>query len=150
MESQTKDIKDYLHLYLGCEAEVSNIPDGLAITDHPQIVTIDGTVVDCLLMMYSSIKPILRSLSSMTEEEAKEIAKMYFSTIPFKDKYFSLQKNGWYIRIKYHQATLVYGGTGYSDFTPEIFRHLLSKGFDLFNLILEGLAIDKDKLLNPL
>jgi hypothetical protein len=66
------------------------------------------------------IKPILRPLSDMTEEESKEIGfwgvwhDVEFNALAWDDVHWS----------------------------PEDFRILLSHHFDLFNLIPEGLAID--------
>jgi hypothetical protein len=115
-----KDIKDYLHLYIGCQAEVINIPDGLAVTEEPQIHLIDGTVMDCSASMYSSIKPILRSLSSMTEEEQTEM-------VATQDT----------VKLDGYPEIVLKADSG------ETFRYMLSKGFDLFGLIESGLAIEK-------
>ncbi len=57
------NIKDYLHLYLGCD--MLDISDNSTYTLHPE-------------MLYASIKdgdkPILRPLSDMTEDESEFVA----------------------------------------------------------------------------
>jgi hypothetical protein len=160
-----KSIKDYLHLYLGCEVEYPNT-DGkhiraiLSYVGRNDIETtykrtrssVSGSKIKGDYLSWKSngwhncdalrVKPILRPLSSMTEEEAKDIATIYFK--PFDDKSFSFSISSCgLVRIKYHHASLLYGGTSpIGDYTPEIFTYLLSKSFDLFDLIPSGLAID--------
>lgn len=121
-----KDIKDYLHLYLGCECMTEDGRRGrfsgfdvveknysiVMITvrfsddplDHDWTVLNDNEECD-------RIKLILRPLSDMTEDEKTEEYKI-----------------------------------GLDPGIEEQFRWLLSKGFDLFGLIEAGLAIDKTTL----
>jgi hypothetical protein len=94
---------------------------------------------------YDEIKPILRPLIDMTEEEAKELGTMLL--IPNGSKYSRAHKNNqdqWVVR---------YGNVAgeFWIITGEIFNqhqtiYLLSKHFDPFGLIEAGLAIDKTKL----
>lgn len=112
----SKDIKDYLPFYLGCEMNYA--------THHEPQNEIYILTVDSLkdAMEFGDI-PILRPLSDMTKEEDKEFqATKVFQT-----------------------ATPVHI-VGSMHWTAETFRWLLSKHFDLFNLISEGLAIDKTKI----
>jgi hypothetical protein len=118
--STTKNIKDYLHLYFGCACVR---PDGKTILNVDGIF---GTLVqhrENKQITYSSAsgcRPILRPLSSMTEEE-----KMECDTQIHKCE---------------HQL--------HSSITDWAYRidWLLKHRFDLFNLIEEGLAIDVTKL----
>lgn len=121
-----KDIKDYLPLYIGVQCEMGS-------EDDKRIKTLTG--VDYGLYVYEGIfgfqkcaieliKPILRKLSDMTDEEIKELASMP-SGLPIT------------ISAEPTQSIL-----NWADRT----RYLLSRGFDLFNLIPEGLAIDKTTL----
>lgn len=130
-----KDIKDYLHLYLGCKVL---LPDGSKdILDYVEIDQDifwyskgtdhdDKPVSPCI----EDIKLILRPLSDMTEEELQECGNMIYD---FSDD----------PELNNHQ---------WKDFeigsAPEQFHWLLSKHFDLFGLIDAGLAIDKTTL-NP-
>lgn len=68
----------------------------------------------------SEIKLLLRPLSSMTEEEMEEFG----------------------VLIQHRELCRMDSGWKLFKGTPENFRWLLSKGFDLFNLIQEGHAID--------
>jgi hypothetical protein len=74
-----KKIEDYLHLYLGCQVKIYNLHsvgkfhciDKLGKI----IVDFDDYSKSCLM---HEVKPILRPLSDMTEEERSEIFKMVF------------------------------------------------------------------------
>lgn len=123
-----KDIKDYLHLYLGCDCMMTRnsyhaVHQLRLSSDTPFKLT--GQLSDYFSdsKTMAECKPILRPLSDMTEEEEKE----YEATRVFV------------------RATPVHQ-VGNMQWTPETFRYLLKQGFDLFNLIPEGLAIDKTKL----
>lgn len=123
------NIKDYIHLYLGCEVMR---PDGRTILTLYGIQRTLAVHVENGELTYSSLnacKPILRPLDSITEEEAKEA---WTKTIGVE--YTRGNKD----RILHNMATM-------SQFSPLIV-HLLAKHFDLFNLIEAGLAIDKTTL----
>jgi hypothetical protein len=126
------NIKDYLHLYLGCRVRIEEdeVATGILIglverdgynTEHPCRVKIERKGKHSLYYCfdYPEIKPILRPLSSMTEDEKKELD--------------AIEKNGSsYPTVAYALAPC--------------FAWLLSKHFDLFGLIDAGLAIDKTTL----
>lgn len=126
-----KDIKDYLHLYLGCEVEYGY--DGRkAIGDIHGLDPHAGWKVFTRkpIPMYHTVrtellKPILRPLSDMTEEE---FDYMFF-------------KQPGYVSIE--SKALV---DKRFDISPHQVAFLLSKGFDLFGLIEAGLAIDRTTL----
>jgi hypothetical protein len=134
MSTQRK-ISDYLHLYLGCECLMtknsyhavhelhlsSNEPFGL--TGKLLHYFIEPTTK-------AEIKPILRPLSDMTEEEMQECGNMEYD---FSD---DPDLNKW--EPKDFEIGL----------SPRQFAWLLSKHFDLFDLIPDGLALDKSTLLN--
>ena len=111
------NIKDYLHLYLGCEfigRYVDWDEDNFPITiTYQTLLNVER---------YTTIKPILRPLSSMTGEEKKELEK--------------IEKNEY----------VADAGIEQDIWTSKEFLYLLSKHFDLFGLIDAGLAIDKTKL----
>lgn len=122
-----KQLKDYLHLYLGCELAKKDLPDSFKEGARKANV-LDGETRDYFLKSGNSgWLPILRPLSSMTEEELQECGNMIYD---FSDDP-ELNNHKW------------------QDFeisAPEQFHYLLSKHFDLFNLIPEGLAIDATTL----
>lgn len=126
-----KKIEDYLKYYLGtgvdCEA------------GNPDAVVVSAEMAWLHQDRYKWVKPILRPLSSMTGEEASEIWKIL----------------GWNERIpKEHRAEDILrefdtiegehgeGQNASWKYLVEILPYILSRGFDLFGLIEEGLAID--------
>lgn len=92
----------------------------------------------------ADVKPILRPLSSMTEEEAMEVYKIVYGEAydgPDGDCRYHIgmgYKNG---------VSLALAVVGFRDTLghPPAFLHLCSLGFDLFGLIDAGLAIDSTK-----
>lgn len=120
-----KILSDYLHHHLGCEVMT---PEG-----RGKLVRIDIEVGWCVVVFgtmgpdfeatyfFHSVKPILRPLSSMTEEEAAEHDKIYAS----------FRGCDWQTNQK-RNAAIAYW--------------LLSKQFDIFSLIENGMAIDATTL----
>lgn len=113
-----KNIKDYLHLYLGCEYRY--FMNGVTKTGSRKnkgVITYAAlSHIMARIEQEYNIKPILRPLSDMTEEERKKCERKVFN------------------------------GDARFFYTTEAFLFLLSKHFDLFGLIDAGLAIDKTKL----
>lgn len=113
MTPETKDIKNYLHLYVGCQFVL--MVKGLNQHSQPMYFG-----VDALKATHSTGEdkitpiPMLRRLESITyDEDQVEFPK--HNRGEFIDQH-------WY---------------------PEGFVWLLSKGFDLFGLIDAGLAVEK-------
>ena len=121
-----KDIKDYLHLYVGCTLRcdtgfvilMSVIPEIIPHTSFG-IAVINGS--ESYRTNLGDYKPVLRPLSDMTEEECNLLGWDY----KYQGKIIS------------HRA---------ENLSPEEVRILLKQGFDLFNLIESGLSIDKTKI----
>lgn len=128
-----KNIKDYLHLYLGCECEalvkysetsqkwVKGYLAGI-VKGKPQAQLYDafGNAWE-LLHETEEIKPILRPLPDLTNDEAKVLG--------------------------YNRAIDWWRDHGhFGTHSAKNFAYLLKQGFDLFGLIESGLAIDKTKL----
>lgn len=111
-----KNINDYLHLYLGCKAEIIN--DEAKIIDYVTTSSLNDS-----LRLGITVKPILRPLSDMTDQEADEQENPELND----DIYIG---GRW--AIFNHQGTRT--------------KWLLDKGFDLFELIDAGLAIDATAL----
>jgi hypothetical protein len=128
------ELKDYLHLYLGCEMKFDKFTGTLTqIQKHPTDDTYDWYMVSCSNWHendFSKYKPILRPLNDMTHEELQKCGNMVYD---FSDDP-ELNNHKW------------------QDFeiglASEQFHWLLSKHFDLFGLIEAGLAIDATTLLN--
>lgn len=112
------NIKDYLHLYFGCECEQAIIIPGqeLNFVGDPSL---NVRHLYNVLNGLSVVKLRLRPLSDMTEEEATELESIGGGTAVFE------------------KGTIVY------SFDSHRTLWALKKGFDLFCLIESGLAIDK-------
>lgn len=126
MTQQRTELKDVLHFYLGCECIGNELWQATLAGIYPSEVE-EGKTIAVLLpenqeFYVENVKPILRSLQSMTEEEAMEIDLSEIQTGLLK--YPTLQM----------------------FLTPDQFIKSLSKSFDLWNLIDSGQAIDADTL----
>jgi hypothetical protein len=127
-----KNIKDYLHFYLGCMCEGSPIK---AKSFHAQLQQIDVNgyciLADMSLTRHLSsafVKPILRPFTDITDEEIDEVWNGHEPKHVLKMEY----SDGRNVR----QVALC----------SERTRYFLSRGFDLFGLIEAGLALDKTKI----
>lgn len=129
------DIKDYIHLYLGCEVNITiydkvhlGILSGLN-SDY-FFIKVRGDRAETPHRDYSKLKLILRPLSDMTEGDKIEMYDSLFDDqIHYPNMSDAYKSN--FVRIKM------------ANFEPVVFVWLLSKHFDLFGLIDAGLAIDK-------
>ncbi len=129
-----KKINDYIHLYLGCDGQAEFNYDGKVQCVNCKFTGMfyDGQlVVKCKdkngiewanssMVFPDQFKPILRPLTDMTEEESLKWAEM-------KERFWN------------DKLMSVFN-------TAELIHWLLSKHFDIFNLINEELAIDKTTL----
>lgn len=146
-----KQLKDYLHLYLGCEMEVK----------HKQIAILSGVSYDergkyfihlndkengYYILFIQEAKPILRPLSDMSEEEKILVYLWEYPNYKSgelikndsdEDFFVVKNENGMKVYINQHH------------FSAETTRKLLKAGFDLFGLIESGIALDKTKLQTP-
>lgn len=114
-----KELKDYLHFYLGCNVSVrGQIEKLIAVARNGDIETFFRGHLRNYYNINDDfgVKPILRSLSNMTEEE----------------KAFINQFEADYSRLTMNDSLKV---------DAEIISFLLSKKIDLFGLIESGLAV---------
>jgi hypothetical protein len=126
LKMEQKNIKDYLHLYLGCkimrfnkylkpiEGTLYGITEKYILVTHGMCIVRVGLDED--------FKIILRSMLDMSEVEKNEASDFVVETENFK-----------------------YYSTGFPHYA-KCTHYLLSKGFDLFGLIPAGLAIDATTL----
>lgn len=116
-----KQLKDYIHLYLGCDFQADN--------SSGSINSYTIYHINAYWEMYQNFKLLLRPLSSMTEDEKDGLRHA--------DRLATSQNILPEIRASrltnYH----------FTQKSAEITRYLLSRGFDLYDLIPAGLAIDK-------
>lgn len=124
------------HLYLGCDVKCQPKPyEEQSISGKLYGVVMNTAFVQCFdvygrpwtsphgafhleKLTFNLIKPILRPLSDMTEEEKAQLRDFM----------------GWARYVEYLKFGLC---------TPEGVAYLLKQGFDLFNLIESGQAIDR-------
>ena len=133
-----KEIRDYLHLYLGCECRAWNYVTNefskwrkMSCSDLNLFINND---VKCEIR--------LRPLESINDFESFELAKIYDPFVT--EKHFEgitateYLKGGRYVNSIWSISTA----------PSNAFAYLLSKHFDLFGLIDAGLAINKTTLKN--
>jgi len=123
---QTK-FKDIAHLYLGCEvsADKAFYPGFKAKLISTMVTNSFADGIPLSNIEFFAVKPLLRKLDSMTEEEHNQLMK-----ICLNDEFKTLDK-----------APV---GCG----CPKGFAWLLYKHFDLFNLIESGEALDINEVKN--
>lgn len=174
----SKDLKDYLHYYLGCEVVTNSGTNVLRDSKQSRVATFVGFAdyhrLDCRLAFRAGpegrcntylLKPLLRPLSDMTEDEAADVYMIERDRIlhsPTNDVDVRQRTDfGWVVtRLDHLNIGLLikYDGVCYKVINegkrptiepamnqPLIFHYLLSKHFDLFGLIESGLAISKTK-----
>jgi hypothetical protein len=144
-----KKIQDFLHLYLGCDAQVAVIVPGQELSWEPDKLNIRW--LHGSLNKLVEVKPILRPLSDMTVEEAIELAKLS----EWEDHFNEVETK----RTRYDDIVVTWQGsnegreefnaTGNVFYCSDQFQWLLSNHFDLFHLIEDGLALDKSTLKQP-
>ena len=140
-KTQQERLKEVIHLYLGCDCK---IPKGIGklvgVCEWASYVEFSKSK-SAHSVSVENVVPILRSLDDMTVEEAKEFCK----------------KEGWGENLE--NLVVLDGAIEFSikgtkqqcvsRFTrmrPEMFAWCLSKRFDLFNLIPDGIAINAKEL----
>jgi hypothetical protein len=169
MKAEELKLKDYLHLYLGCGfMSRDDVKRGVNQNCSTQLMESDW-----LNGKHKDIVPILRKLSSMTEEELvrcvylmeghlttgarlhkriknkgteNEFAQWYF----YKGRGISIEEEHIVANLSSGENgfTLCLSSNNYYRCYAKLIPYLLSKGFDLFGLIESGLAIEKEKLLD--
>jgi hypothetical protein len=129
-----KDIKDYLHLYLGSECFSDT---GVTVR---RLITL--SLLQKSEQEFASITPILRPLSDMTEEEKINLFTLSFGNHRFT--HFGYDPIECIILADKDERIRV--GLSVNSMSADAFRFCLARGFDLFGLIEDGLAIDKTTL----
>ena len=135
-----KNIKDYLHLHIGCE--VVSMDGGKMVYILAGIDS-DGTPLfktkkSGFNQFLSSWKLAVRPLNDMRREEKIEIV----TSVTYNHVRFSSDESalGCFDEDKYKNKI------ARMEFYADEVKYLLSKHFDLFGLIPAGLAIDKTTL----
>ena len=138
-----KKLKDYLHYHMGCSVFVfpaETIKSGWLKKELKKLPDLQYSYLldfDCYhRVLHAGYLPILRPYSSMTDAECLEWANLYFTDHVTADELKIDRKFGSPI-IQFFDARIQL-----REIQPEIFYWLLSKNFDVFGLIDEGIAID--------
>lgn len=139
-----KDIKEYLHLYIGCECKFTDagqIKTGVlsSIDLEESFAMVDVENDGRFNPKYEEVEPILRPLASMTDEEFNEFILLF---APEEINNESAKKSSFDILKRDGIKAIRFGEDNEPKVVFEMFRWILSKHFDIFNLIPEGLAID--------
>jgi hypothetical protein len=135
-----KELKDYLHLYLGCECKTKYVDWENWSTETLTLKVLNKLNED----LSFEVKPILRSLDDITKSEATE-GKVFKEKTEWHEPTFEQFKERLENNLELQRKTKFI-----IEFSPTEFIFLLSKYFDLFGLIDAGLAIDKTTLTpNP-
>lgn len=123
------ELKDVLHLYTGCKLNTGTGTVLLAAVQKEIVPCTDFRVIvlngNELYESKADVKPILRPLSDMTKKEMEECGNMVYD---FSDE---PKLNRW----RWEDFDLLLCSVQ--------FLWLLKNGFDLFDLIPSGQAIDK-------
>jgi|SRR5688572_9480762 len=146
MTENKKKIEDYLPHYVGCDCEIITAPGTVG-----KLVSLNIEHRTCSLLQpgmgfmgggwfakTNEIKPLLRPLSDMTEEEHNKVAELLGYPKPYR-----FYKKEWFKWYWEGEGNEMFFAPAY---ITEVFRYLLSKHFDLFGLIESGLAIDASKI----
>jgi hypothetical protein len=122
-----KELKDFIHLYLGCEGELKTKRTYGSLKRSKQVLTTE--LLDRLFKLPTVLyfTPFLRKLSDMTDEELKNLRseRGNLKGVERADMNYIIRLNTW---------------------SPEDVHYLLSLHFDIFGLIESGLAIDSKTL----
>lgn len=155
-----KELKDYLHLYLGCEVELNN---GGSKVYNRKLVAVGGVddelycklrlgkagkgqLVHGIFLKEGRVKPLLRPLSDMTEEEMRGWALIAAPRENMTDDYIKKSHEDFLKQVSKKGLDAFEVNSGEFHLAFELTHYLLSLHFDLFGLIESGLAIDKTKL----
>jgi len=149
-----KDIKDYLHFYLGSWVliEKSNYYFVHELNLHQgETFLLSGFYLGAISDHGNGlvIKLKLRPLPSMTEQEAVEMASLTEWEPHFRDVKVERNKITNDIIVTWdgaNESRDMVNATGDLFWCYEQFMWFLKKEFDIFELIEEGLAIDKTKI----
>lgn len=146
------ELKDVIHYYLGqeCIVPLNHGTIMSIITGFNGLHNETGSGVyikdSVNLFPYEDIKPLLRPLSDMKDEE---IIWMFVLRAEYNGQTVDKQCSRTSLERTFMQIEFKDLSSDYQDIRtmyPNQFKFLLSKGFDLFKLIPNCLALDKTKL----
>lgn len=139
-----KELKNYLHLYLGCECAITGVSEndkesfkltGISYDDTQRLwwCYFEGTEFGHAVI--EDVWPILRPKSDMTDDE-----KALMHDTLWAENSLS------YTHSVSHKCTYWHIKCGGREMEAECFNYLRKNSFDCDGLIEAGLAIDKTKM----
>lgn len=167
-----KELKDYIHLFVGNKVLTKH--DALNNGEYQELTISINNLFE-ILYKYKESKLLLRPLQYAETDEIEQIIFLVMDSAVHldADARFTIEEVRNCIEstepddnaIVVYFSVRCYSGTLYLsqhsglvrlfneeekeeqiEFNPELYSYLLSRGFDLFDLIPAGLAIDKTKL----
>lgn len=130
------ELKSVIHYYIGQQCKVISVSGNISafLAKPEEIVGISYVTLACVYDSVMVVKPILRKIDSLTDEE---LAKSFDLVFP-DDYHVSIYAKAQHFK---HRIT-----GNMRQFEPITFHYLLSIGIDLFGLIDNNHAIDKETL----
>lgn len=137
----TTQWKDVAHLYIGCLVHRKEYN-----RTQPLTTSLLWHLEQDPNEQFYGYKPILRRLESMTEEEALHLASLSEYPDHFNDvKAEKNQFGDWIVTWQgIEESRNIFNSTGEMFYCSEQFQYLLKKGFDLFQLLDSGQAIEQE------
>ncbi len=140
-----KQLVDYLHLYLGCMGYKKK-----STTTNKKPERLTWRIIEWVKSQgCQTFIPVLRTLDSMTEDEAIELAKLSEWEPHFREVKTHRNKFSNDIIVSWqgsNESREVFNATGALFYCADQFQWLLKNHFDLFELIEYNLAINTTKL----
>ena len=143
-----KDIKDYIHYYIGCQYWLCNDTEGIPVTQE-----ITPHFIREIEKFNIRGKPILTRLSDLTKHDLSKLYEVpdYIDIVNVKKE---AGKTIWYCKwVDIDESLNSSDGFSYTTlrlyhksalFTATKFNYLLKMGYDVFQLIESECAIDKN------
>ncbi len=140
-----KDIKDYLHLYLGCDVQVKRKNDKEYLIGRICEVTKESNHGDWIDVRFNDVVPATSMIWEVSNSNFHTFFFNHDEIKPILRPLSDMDNNPEHWET---YSKLLDGQPGKPGIPckADAIAYLLSLHYDLFNLIPEGLAIDKTKL----
>ncbi len=159
-----KELKDYIHYYLGCPlniltgqyshyvgAKVTGVHNDLVYFEDQPLGSKEKYYGNCGI---DNVQLLLRQLSDMTDEEAIAVAKLGEPLIEYTHEEIDVIRDSYMIQVLWsddgepHRFMIQLRKKFLTHQTPiynyqYITAYLIKQGFDMFDLIEAGLAVEK-------
>ncbi len=145
-----KQIKDYLPYYIGQDAAIKYDPKGISGMTIDRITGVSELGVSTsngYLEKFEDVKPLLRPLSDMTEDEGYEILQRQnpYPVIAVNNEVETDRFISYRLQYPKRVSKKFHSFFPVTPQSAESVDYALKQGFALYGLIPAGLAIDKTK-----